>query len=242
MSPATLRLVLIVSCAHALVHVYELSLPSVEQLIGNEFGVSAQVTGWLGTCWRLPFGLGAVLAGWLADRHGSKPMLVTYLAGCAATSLLAWWVPGLSWLFVAMFAMGTFASIYHPAGLALISHETAPQHRPLALGYHGIFGSLGIAGAPLLTASVLSLGVNWRHIYAVLVVPGAVMAVAVALLLVEHHRLGRKHEARPTETKKGKRVAATSEAVTPVTEPHGRWTAYFLLIVIARCSASFTQR
>lgn len=188
MSPTTLRLVLLVSCAHALVHVYELSLPSVEQLIGKDYGVSAEVTGWLGTVWRLPFGLGAVLAGWLADRFGSKPMLVIYLSGCAFTSLLAWLAPSLAVLFVVMFAMGSFASIYHPAGLALISREASPEYRPLALGYHGIFGSLGIAGAPLLAAIVLGVGLNWHQLFAVLVVPGAVMAIVIQRSLVEHHR------------------------------------------------------
>ena len=61
MSPATFRLILLVSCAHALVHVFELSLPSVEQMIGGEFGVGKDRTGLLGTVWRIPFGLGAGL-------------------------------------------------------------------------------------------------------------------------------------------------------------------------------------
>ena len=67
MSPATFRLVLLISCAHALVHTFELALPSVEQMIGADFHVDRQQTGMLGTTWRLPFGFGALLAGWLAD-------------------------------------------------------------------------------------------------------------------------------------------------------------------------------
>ena len=51
MSSATLRLILIISCAHALVHIFELSLPSVEQLIGDEFSGSRQMMGWMGTVW-----------------------------------------------------------------------------------------------------------------------------------------------------------------------------------------------
>ena len=39
MSRTTFQLVLLVSCAHAMVHVYEQSLPSVEQMIGEDFGV-----------------------------------------------------------------------------------------------------------------------------------------------------------------------------------------------------------
>ena len=36
-SSVATRLVLLVCCAHALVHVYELALPSVEQEIASEF-------------------------------------------------------------------------------------------------------------------------------------------------------------------------------------------------------------
>ena len=121
MSPQVLRLVLLVSCAHALVHVYELSLPSVEQNIAAEYHVGTYTTGLLGNTWRLPWGLGAIVAGWLADRYGSRRLLIIYLAGCGATSLAAAMAGSLSTLFGAMFAMGAFASIYHRAGLSLIS-------------------------------------------------------------------------------------------------------------------------
>ena len=76
MTPATFRLVLIISCAHAMVHTFEHALPAVEQMIGEEFEVGTDRTGALGTVWRLPFGLGAMLAGWLADRYGAKRLLI----------------------------------------------------------------------------------------------------------------------------------------------------------------------
>lgn len=198
MSPQTLRLVMLVSCAHALVHVYELALPSVEELIADDFAVGSKTTGLLGNCWRLPFGFGALAAGWLADRFGSKVMLIVYLVGCAATSALVWIAPSLALLFAAMFLMGSFASIYHPAGLALISHEASPEHRPLALGYHGIFGSLGIAGGPFLAALLLWSGASWRQYYLVLVVPGALLAVFMIWRMTEHHR---RRQPSPSDAK-----------------------------------------
>src|SRR5690606_18836891 len=99
MSPQTFRLVMLVSCAHALVHVYELAFPSVEQLIGQTFGVGQAVTGELGSAWRVPFGFGALAAGWLVDRFGAKPLLLTFLFGCAVMSVAAAWAPSVSILF-----------------------------------------------------------------------------------------------------------------------------------------------
>jgi len=70
MSRAIWRLVLLISCAHALVHVFELALPSTEQLITVDYDVGKVTMGWLSAAWRLPWGLGALVAGLLVDRYG----------------------------------------------------------------------------------------------------------------------------------------------------------------------------
>ena len=93
MNSATFRLVLLVSCAHALVHVYEHSFSSVEQLIAAEYQVGKDVTGNLGMYLRLPFGCFALAAGWLADRFGAKRLLMVYLLGCSAASVGACFAP-----------------------------------------------------------------------------------------------------------------------------------------------------
>ena len=150
MNSATLRLVLLISCCHALVHVYELSFGTVEVEVGRQFGVGTEVTGMLASCFRLPFGLCALLAGWLADHFGAKRLLLVYLFGSSFAAVLAWFSPSLGTLFAAMFTLGVFASIYHPAGIALISRKTTAENRPMALSYHGIFGSAGIAAGQFL--------------------------------------------------------------------------------------------
>ncbi len=183
MSPHTFRLVLIVSCAHAMVHMFEHALPAVEQMIGEEFHVGKEYTGALGTVWRLPFGILAMLAGWLADRYGAKALLIVYLLGCTAAAVLSAWSPTLPALFCCMFGMGCFASIYHPAGLSLISHETTAANRGKALGWHGIFGSLGIAAAPFLATLVFSTGrVTWRGYYLWLTLPAMLIVILMTRL------------------------------------------------------------
>jgi FSR family fosmidomycin resistance protein-like MFS transporter len=177
LSRSTLRLVLIVSCAHALVHIFELALPSVEMLLADDYGVGKTTTGLLSTYWRLPWGFGALGAGWLVDRVGSQRMLAVYLLGCAATCCLVGLTLPLPWLFVVMFTMGAFASIYHPAGLALISHATTLENRPRALGLHGIFGSAGIGSAPFLAALLLTLGFTWQQYYFGLAAAGLILGI-----------------------------------------------------------------
>lgn len=227
MNAATLRLVLLVSCAHALVHIYELSLPAAEQLIGREYAVPTSVTGSLGTVWRIPFGLGAIVAGWLADRFGSKRLLIVYLLGCAATSLAAWQAPNLGVIFAVMLAMGCFASIYHPAGLALISHETDPVNRGKALGWHGILGSLGIAGGPMLAGLAFQTGtLTWRSYYLLLSVPGAVLAACLVLFLRDGNRRWTQVTSTPRDP----------SAAPAVEDDPARWRAFFLLVAAGTVS------
>jgi len=231
MNRATFRLVLLVSCAHALVHVFEASLSSVEMMIGEEFEVDQDWTGMLGTAWRWPFGFGALLAGWLADRLGSKRMLLVYLGGCGIAALLAFWAPTLAVLFVVMFGMGCFASIYHPAGLALISTETNARNRPAALGWHGILGSLGIAAAPFMAAVVFHTGaVTWRQYYALLVIPAVIIFGLLLFYL--------KRPDKPVQT-------AAESAQKPAAENKARWGPFLLLVLIGTITgftyAAFTH-
>ena len=103
MNSSTLRLVLLISCAHALVHVYEHSFACVEQLVVSDasFDILAsnetRVSGTLGNSLRLPFGIFALLAGWLGDRFGSKRLLIVYLVGCSAAAALAASSPTSMW-------------------------------------------------------------------------------------------------------------------------------------------------
>jgi MFS transporter, FSR family, fosmidomycin resistance protein len=223
MPVSTFRLVLLVSCAHALVHTFELALPAVEQMIGDEYGVGKSATGTLGMVWRLPFGLGAVLAGFLADRYGSRPLLIVYLVGCSATAVLARWAPTFNVLFLVMLAMGCFASIYHPAGLSLISRETTPETRGSALGLHGIIGSLGIAGAPFGAMLLFSSGnLGWRDYYLILTVPA--MLIAARLLVDElRHR-------------KDARLAPAPSAADVIPEEAICWSRYLILVAAGALS------
>ena len=197
MTRTAFRLILLVSCAHALVHVFELALPSVEQMIGEDLvGKTAAenkaATGTLGMAWRLPFGLLAMVAGWMADRYGSRRLLIVYLGGCIITAIAAANSHSMPPLFISMLVMGCFASIYHPAGLSLISRVTTPETRGRALGWHGIFGSIGITAAPMGAAVLFGTGwLGWRGYYMALCVPAVVIAL---LVLVSIRRVSSTRE------------------------------------------------
>ena len=217
MSRTAWGVLLLVSCAHSLAHVLELSLPGVEQQISADYGVGKTVMGWLAFCWRLPWGLGAIAAGALVDRYGGPRMLAAYLLGCAAMCATAGQVPPLPGLFFAMFIMGSFASIYHPAGLALIAEQTTPDNRAFALSIHGVFGSLGIGAAPLLAGMMLSGGASWSQYYWVL----AILCGGLALPWVGRGWSGEKQ------------AAAAQSAAGQAEDARADWPSFFGLLGLA---------
>ena len=146
-------------------------------------------------------------------------MLAIYLLGCAGTSMLVGSGLPLGWLFATMFAMGLFASIYHPAGLAFISQQTSFTDRPRALGIHGVFGSAGIALAPFLAGLVLTVTSRWNTYYLVLWVP----AVILGLYFI-----------RLSWTNQGSEMRANPAVVAQDQEDdRADWRSYFALVVLA---------
>jgi MFS family permease len=71
--------------------------------------------------------------------------------------------------------MGFFCSIYHPAGLTLISHRVNKLTKGMAV--HGIFGSTGSALGPILATAVAAL-ISWRASYAVLGTFNGILAIS----------------------------------------------------------------
>ncbi|MGY8767934.1 MAG: MFS transporter [Pirellulales bacterium] len=167
-----LILLLAICTAHAMVHMYELALPSVELSMANDYQVETVTIGWMSFLWRMPWGFGALVAGFLVDRYGARRLLSIFLIGCGVCCCIAALAPPLSMMMVTMFVMGTFACIYHPAGLALLSHEIPRENLPKALGWHGVFGSAGIGAAPFIMAAVLVSGGTWHSLFWVLALPG----------------------------------------------------------------------
>jgi len=173
--------------AHAMVHTYELSIPlfvSIWLIQLDAFvvgGMSIAVTpaslGAVVTGGYALFGIGAVPGGWLTDRVGPRPVIIGCLLGMGVAFLLLAVAPGVPAIAVALLVWGAAASVYHPAGLTLIS--TAITDRGRGFAYHGIGGNIGIGVGPLLTALLL-LAVDWPTVAALLAVPAFVAAIITA--------------------------------------------------------------
>lgn len=170
-------IVALVMGAHGLVHTYELSIPIFMTAWLSELGVSEATLGGLVGAGYLLFGAGALPGGILADRFGSRRVIAVCFAGMGSSFLLLGLLPGLWGIAVALLLWGAAASVYHPAGLSLIS--TGVRQRGRGLAWHGIAGNIGIGAGPLLTA-VLLVVFEWQTVALLLALP-ALGATALAL-------------------------------------------------------------
>ncbi|MBW1713520.1 MAG: MFS transporter, partial [Deltaproteobacteria bacterium] len=97
----------------------------------------------------LLFGLTALPWGLVADKWQAKKLLLLFFVGAGVCSLGAGLMLDSPLAFaLALAGIGLFSGIYHPVGLGLISKGI--ERVPMAMGYNGMFGSLGLAMAPLL--------------------------------------------------------------------------------------------
>ena len=110
---------------HGLVHASVLLLPPLLGDLQRAFQVSLLQLLAVANAMYLVYGLAAIPAGFLADRFGSRRMLVVAAAGCGLSLLLIAAAPSFLLLSVGLVALGVCAGVYHPSGLSLLSRGVA---------------------------------------------------------------------------------------------------------------------
>ncbi|WP_436931289.1 MFS transporter [Halosimplex halobium] len=175
------------SLAHGAVHTYEMTVPLFVVVWLAEFDaiplgvasvdVTTATVGVVVTLGYGLFGLGALPGGVLVDRVGSRRLISACLLGMGLSYVLLGLAPNMLVVAAALVLWGAAASVYHPAGLSLISKGVS--ERGTGLAYHGVAGNLGIGLGPL-AAAVMLLFVEWRTVALVLGAPAVLAAIYAA--------------------------------------------------------------
>ena len=161
-------LFLFICVAHGIDHIFMLLFPAVVGIsVADHWGLSYGELLAIFTPAAVMFGLGAPLAGWLADRWSGEGMIAVFFVGIGAAAVLTGLADGPVTLGIGLFLIGTFASIYHPVGIPLIVRGSG-EMRGRMLGINGVFGSGGMALTPVIVGGLLMLG-GWRLVF---ILPG----------------------------------------------------------------------
>ena len=153
MSPKE-RSILTVTCfGHFMSHFNMLVFPAVLLPLSAQLGMDMGQTLALSFWMYLLFGVTALPWGLLADRFGSRPLLLLFHLGAGVCGFLA--AMNMSNPFIlslCLAGIGLFSGIYHPVGLGWIARDF--ENTSQGMAYNGMFGNLGLAAAPLLAGFV----------------------------------------------------------------------------------------
>jgi MFS family permease len=186
------RQIVFINLAHGLTHYSLLILPTAVLVMaraGGAFGAHYGPILALATGMFVLYGVGSLPQGWLAARVGRKAMMAVFFVGTGLSLVAAGLVSTPLGLGLALAASGMFAAIYHPIGTAMLV-DAAGDRPGRAIGVNGVFGNLGVALAPVISA-FLAQQSGWR---AAFVAPGVVCLLAGRAWLrepaLDHHPHG----------------------------------------------------
>ncbi len=184
---------LYLNIGHFLDHLFMLIFASVAALrLNQEWGMSYAELIPYATPGFVAFGVGAIAAGWIADKWSRPGMIAIFFIGIGLSSIYAAAAQTPLQIAVALTLIGLFAAIYHPVGLAMVVHGRQRTGLPLAI--NGVFGNLGVACAALLTGFLIDFS-GWRSAF---YLPG-LASVALGLAYIVFLR-GEKRAAAAPET------------------------------------------
>ena len=159
---------LFLNVGHFLDHLFMLIFATVAALrLADEWGMSYAALIPYAMPGFVAFGICSIPAGWIADKWSRKGMLIIFFIGIGASSIMTALADSPAEIAFGLLAIGVFAAIYHPVGLAMVVDGKKKTGIPLAI--NGVFGNLGVAVAALLTGYLIDSG-GWRDAF---VLPGA---------------------------------------------------------------------
>ena len=202
---------LFLNVGHFLDHLFMLIFATVAALrLADEWGMSYAALIPYATPGFVAFGICAIPAGWIADKWSREGMMIIFFIGIGASSIATAVADSPMQIAAGLFAVGVFAAIYHPVGLAMVVHGRKKTGIPLAI--NGVFGNLGVAAAALLTGWLIDTG-GWRNAF---VLPGAI-SVGLGFAYAAFVWTGRGRRAADTGAGTAARAAAGITAIERAT-------------------------
>jgi MFS family permease len=173
------RVIPFINAAHSFTHYSLLVLPTAVLAMaepGGKFGDAYGPILALATAMFVLYGLFSLPQGWIAQRIGRPALMSVFFFGTGLSMAATAFAGSALVLALALAATGLFAAIYHPIGTAMLV-DAAGDRPGRAIGINGVFGNLGVALAPVVTA-FLAHQAGWR---AAFLLPGLACA-ALGLL------------------------------------------------------------
>jgi MFS family permease len=189
------KIIFFTCIAHYFTHFYELLFPALAIPLVLSLKMSLVDVLKLSFFMYLLYGLAALPWGMFADRYGNRRSLIIFFVGTGAGAILTSLSKTEISIMCSLAFIGFFSSIYHPAGMGLISIGT--KNRGMALGINGVAGNLGLMSAPFV-GGILNWLVGWHITFLVVGIISIVWGLGMLLVNIDETPV---HDENVGETK-----------------------------------------
>ena len=170
---------LLLNIGHFLDHLFTLIFATVAALaLYREWGIGYAELLAYATPGFIAFGVFSLPAGWLADKWSRDGMMCVFFIGIGLASIATGFSETPLQIGIGLFAIGMFAAIYHPVGLAIVSMKWS--NLGMRIAANGVWGNLGVACAALITGYLIDNG-GWPLAF---ILPG-LFSIAVGLVYLK---------------------------------------------------------
>ena len=167
---------LLLNIGHFLDHLFTLIFATVAALVlYREWDVGYAELLAYATPGFFAFGLFSLPAGGLADNWSRDGMMTVFFIGIGSTAIATSFAQTPLQIGFGLFAIGIFAAIYHPVGLAIVTMKW--KNTGMRIATNGVWGNLGVASAALITGYLIDNG-GWRLAF---ILPG-IFSIAIGII------------------------------------------------------------
>jgi MFS family permease len=171
-----------ITAAHFAHHTSNSLLNPLLPLIRDTFALSYAQSGFAVSAYALSLGLSNGPIGLLADRIGSRTVIVVGLVLTGLVSVALAQAGDYGQLLILLLLLGIISGTYHAPAAALIARSFSPRVRGAAMGFHITGGHLSFFGAPLLAAYLATTTGTWRTSYLWFAIVPVVLGVVLWLI------------------------------------------------------------
>lgn len=208
---------------HFLTHFTVLIFPAIVTPLMQEFSLPLDRVLKISFLMYLFYGLGSLPWGLISDRISPKMSFNIFFFGVGITSIFCFFSKNSFQLQFSLLSIGIFLSLYHPAGVGLISKSIRTAKRGTALGRNGIFGSAGIASAPFISGFI-NYFIGWRYVYFLFGIISIILGIIINFMELKENHIEDTHTLDKTYNRK-------TDTVIP-----------FILLCISMSLAGFIYR
>jgi MFS family permease len=172
------KVISLIGVAHFLSHVYHLALPALFPLIHRAEGIGYAELGVLASTFFVVSACCQAPAGFLVDRVGARPVLITGMFLITGASALFAFTQSYTAMIGLAVIAGLGNSVFHPADFSILNGSVSEKRIGRGLSIHGFGGYVGYAATPFFMYW-LGSQIGWRD--AILFIGCLGLGVAVIL-------------------------------------------------------------